>query len=125
MRWLVDEGIPKLIVGWLVARGDDVLDVAASPHVSSPDEALWRLAGTEGRFIITKDLGFMWPRLEPHPPGVILIRVPDSWNARQIAILVANTLEGLAAEALDGHVTLTEPGRTRQHSLRALPRSGR
>lgn len=117
MRWLVDENVPKLVVDWLQQHGAEVLDVACSQHVGQPDELLWQLAGENERFILTRDLGFLWPKRLPLPPGVVMIRAPDKWNARQITALVVNALEGMSREALEGRLTVIEPGRVRQHLI--------
>jgi predicted nuclease of predicted toxin-antitoxin system len=117
MRWLVDENVPRLVIDWLREQGADVLDVASSPHVSRPDEFLWRLAGQEERFILTRDLGFPWPTRLPLPPGIVVIRAPDTWNARQIMVLVVTALASTPSEALRGNVTVVEPARVRQHPI--------
>lgn len=117
MRWLVDEGVPKHLVDWLLGRGEDVLDVAESEHRGRPDEALWQLAGEQQRIVVTRDLGFLWPSLHPVPVGVVIIRVPSQWRAAQITSLVQGALEDATLSSLQGNVTLVEPGRIRQRSL--------
>ncbi len=117
MRWLVDENVPRLVVDWLREQGADVLDVASSPHVGQSDEFLWRLAGREGRLILTRDLGFAWPIRLPLPPGVVVVRAPDTWNAEQLTALVAAALPRTSPDVLLGNVTLIEPGRVRQHPI--------
>ncbi len=120
MRWLVDECVPLHVVDWLRRRGDDVLDVADSQHRSQPDRFLWRLAGREGRTVITRDLGFLWPGLMPAPDGVVMIRVPDGWQAEAIASVVSRSFELLDMATLVGNVTVIEPGRTRQRPLASI-----
>ena len=122
MRWLIDEGIPKAIVDWLVSRGDDVLDVAASALRGSPDSALWRIAGAQGRVVVTRDLGFMLPRVTPAPPGVVLIRAPNTFHALAIVRLFQEGLARALPESVPGHITVLRPGRIRQRpmSTRAL-----
>ena len=122
MRWLIDENVPKHVVDWLIERGDDVLDVAASPHRSQPDQFLWQLAGRESRVVVTHDLGFMWPSLSPLPPGVVVIRTPDKWRAQQIANAIIAGLQMAGMDGLCGMVTLIEPGRTRQRPLASITR---
>jgi len=117
MRWLVDENLPRLVTDWLCEQGADVLDMASSPHVGQPDEFLWRLASQEGRLVLTRDLGFPWPAKPPFPPGIVLVRAPDTWNARQILGLVVEALAGMAPELLQANVTVVEPGRVRQHRI--------
>ena len=123
MRWLVDEGMPKYLVDWLVERGDDVLDVAASPYRGEADDVLWELAGREVRVVLTRDLGFLWPGLSPAPRGVVMVRVPSDWRAQQVAFLVQNALARTDLGTLAGNVTVLEPGGIRQHPLAAIHRS--
>ena len=120
MRWLVDEGLPKVLVDWLVSRGEDVLDVAATPLQGSDDCDLWRIAGEEGRLVVTRDLGFMLPEVRPSPLGVVLVRTPDMCRADAILRLVQAGLSGLQEASLCGHVTVITPGRVRQRRLRSL-----
>ena len=117
MRWLVDECVPVYVVDWLRERGDDVLDVADSPYRSQSDRFLWQLAGRESRTVVTRDLGFLWPGLMPAPDGVVMIRVPDDWQAQAITRLVSRSLDRLDTATLAGNVTVIEPGRIRQRPL--------
>ena len=117
MRWLLDEDLPRYVVDWLIERGDDVLDVAVSVHRGSPDHVLWRIAGAEERFVLTGDLGFMWPALQPLPVGVVIVRAPSHWQALQLSELIRVALQDETQESLHGMVTLIEPGRVRRRSL--------
>lgn len=123
MRWLVDEGMPKRLVDWLRDRGDDVLDVADSPHRSQSDRFLRQLAGREQRVAITRDLGFLGTRSSALLPGVVLLRVPYDWRARDITRLVQDSLERMGCEELVGCVTVIQPGQVRQRRLQDLPRT--
>ena len=120
MRWLIDEGVPKAVVDWLTGRGEDVLDVAACELRGSPDVTLWRIAGRQGRIVVTRDLGFVLPRVVPRPPGVVLIRVPNTFHALAILRLFQEGLARALPESLTGHITVLRPGRVRQRPLSAL-----
>jgi hypothetical protein len=63
---LVDENIPNLTVSTLRSRGDDVLDVRGTSQQGIFDDALWSLAQTQGRILITTDKGFARHRSEDH-----------------------------------------------------------
>jgi len=122
MRWLLDENLPKDLIAWLRARGDEVLDVAESPYRGWSDRDLWALAGEQGRLVITRDLGFLhWP-VRPPPLGVVMVRAPDSWQAPSITGMVARELERVATGTLAGTVTVVEPGGVRQRRFPAGPR---
>ena len=122
MRWLLDEGTPKALVEWLARAGDDVLDVAVSDLRGSSDERLWRIAGRQGRIVMTRDLGFMLPQVTPYPAGVVLVRAPDTYGADAIMKLVEDALGTVPRESLPGAVTVIEPGKVRQRRLAGLPR---
>ena len=94
-----------------------MLDVADSPHRSEPDRDLWQLAGREGRMVLTRDLGFLWPSLRPHPLAVVIVRVPEEWQASEIAKVVKEAIQDADVVSWTGFVTLIEPGRTRQRLL--------
>lgn len=117
MRWLVDEGLPKVLVDWLEQRGDAVLDVAASDLRGEDDTKLWKTAGQEGRIVVSRDLGFMLPEVSPPPSGVVLVRVPNFFKAKAILRLVQEGLHKIPEATLFGNVTLIEPGRVRQRRL--------
>lgn len=118
MHWLVDEGLPKALIEWLTQRGDDVLDVADSPLRGVDDTVLWKRAGQEGRLLMTRDLGFMLPELQPQPAGVVLVRVPDTYKADAILRLVQDGFRRVPEGTLYGNVTVIEPSRVRQHKQR-------
>jgi predicted nuclease of predicted toxin-antitoxin system len=84
MRFLVDENLPFSLIRLLQESGHDVFDVAATSLRGSPDEVLWMLAAREKRVLIIKDLDFPFPQLRPHPLGLILVRVPDTFTGPQI-----------------------------------------
>ena len=116
-RWLVDENLPSCLVVALRAQGDDVLDVAASQHRGKPDGDLWALAADQSRIVVTRDLGFLTGARGNGPPGIVLVRVPDNWRADSIGALVSASLAELTEDALDGYITVIEPGGLRQRPL--------
>lgn len=117
MRWLIDEGVPKAVVDWLVDRGDDVLDVAASGLRGSSDVRLWRIAARQDRVVLARDLDFPLRRVTPSPPGVLLIRAPNTFHAPAILRLLQEGLAEVPPETVRGNITVIKPGRVRQHCL--------
>jgi predicted nuclease of predicted toxin-antitoxin system len=81
MRFLVDENLPVEIPALLEHRGHDVLYLAHSDARGATDEEVWERAVAEERIIVTRDLDFPLPK-SPRPPGIILIRVPDTYSRR-------------------------------------------
>ena len=66
MRVLVDENIPRMTVGALVALGHDVRDIRGSSVQGAADPDLWALAVAECRALVTTDKGFTEYRSVPH-----------------------------------------------------------
>jgi predicted nuclease of predicted toxin-antitoxin system len=74
MRVLVDENIPNVTVKALTDLGNDVLDIRGTDKEGSDDDALWALAQSESRLLITTDKGFVDHREENHH-GILVVRL--------------------------------------------------
>lgn len=74
MRILVDENIPSVTVHELRAMGHDVLDIRGTPKEGILDDAVWALAQTDQRILITTDKGFSEHRGERHC-GLLVVRL--------------------------------------------------
>ena len=85
-------------------------------HRGAPDSEIWRLAAREERVVVTRDLDFPL-REVPRPPGVLLIRAPDTFTRPQIAALLSNFIETDALGKVAGTVTVVSPGRVRARTL--------
>lgn len=120
MRWVADQGVPKLVVAWLRGQGHDVLEVAVSPLRGSPDRVLWQVAAEEQRLVITRDIGFVPAQSPPLPPGVILIRAPHWFRAGDLSRLVKSALADMPLGSLLGFLTVIQPGRVRQRALSSV-----
>ncbi|MGH8567689.1 MAG: DUF5615 family PIN-like protein [Gammaproteobacteria bacterium] len=89
MRILVDENIPNITVQGLRAAGHDVLDIRGTAQQGLFDDALWNLAQSERRVLVTTDKGFSEHRGETHW-GILVIRLRQPNEKRIHArILVA------------------------------------
>ena len=119
MRFLIDENLPFSLVQLLQSSGHDIVDVAASPVRGASDEQLWKLAAREQRVLITKDLDFPFPHIRPYPPGLILIRVPDTFTGDQITKLFSKSLrlKKIRLKNFRGHITVVTPGQVRVRKL--------
>ncbi len=58
MQVQVDECLPREVADIVAGLGCDVETVASEGLSGSPDELIWKVAQTEGRFLITTDLDF-------------------------------------------------------------------
>jgi predicted nuclease of predicted toxin-antitoxin system len=76
MKYLADENVPRPIVIWLRARGEDVL-YAAEERAGEIDAEWLRQAEADGRLILTsdKDFGELIFRDGLNSHGVILFRL--------------------------------------------------
>src|SRR5512135_2489606 len=118
MRFLVDENLPSELHELLTSSGHDSLYISTSRYRSSSDEALWALAVEDQRVIVTRDLDFPLRSQQRDIPGLVLIRVPDTYVAGQIATVMRAFMETMDLEHLLGRVTVVSPGRSRSRPLR-------
>lgn len=84
MRIKLDENLPARLVGVLAQKGHEVDTVLDENLVGYPDEAIWRAAGAEQRFLITQDLDFSDTRkFTPGThPGILLVRLREPGGQR-------------------------------------------
>lgn len=116
-RFLVDEDSPKGLVQLLNSKGYDAIHIvtAGLSGTKDPELALW--AKEQNRIIVTRDLGF--GNLLTYPlgslPGVILIRVPEEFLAREIITLATRLLPILKKGDvhLTGALVVVEPNQIR------------
>ena len=116
-RLLVDECVYLPVAEALRDAGHDVLLVKDICPGCKDDEML-RLAGEQGRILLTrdKDFGELIIRLQKKVPGIIrynLLGMPFGRQAQYIVSVLKN-----APKPLAGHITTVEPGRVRQRPIR-------
>ena len=116
MRFLVDENLPVDVSELLRLNDHDVLYLPHTVHRGASDEEVWRLAAREERIILTRDLDFPIPE-SPRPPGLILVRVPDTFTRKQIAGVMSEFISSAAFEQVTGTITVVSPGRVRVRNL--------
>jgi predicted nuclease of predicted toxin-antitoxin system len=88
MKILADENIPNITVEGLRALGHDVLDIRGTERQGMFDDALWRLAQTGQRMLVTTDKGFSAHRDEPHY-GILVVRLRQPNEQRIHARIMA------------------------------------
>lgn len=116
MRFLVDENLPADVARLLESGGHDVLYLPGTSSRGASDEEVWRMAAREVRIIVTRDLDFPI-REAPMPPGVVLVRVPDTFTALQIREVVSSFVASERFRQVQGRVTVVSPGRVRVREL--------
>lgn len=89
MRLKLDENVTVVAKDPLVAAGHDVDTVADEKLTGRPDVDVLAAAVTDGRTLVTFDLGFGDPRA--YPPGthrgVILLRLRDQQPDNVVSVL--------------------------------------
>jgi predicted nuclease of predicted toxin-antitoxin system len=116
MRFLVDENLPLDVVLALRELGHDVLSVSESEHKGATDRVLWQLAADQGRVLVTRDLDF--PLVDmPAPPGLILVRAPNSLGRSRLGEMIAAFAKGDGLTNVEGSITVVSPGRVRTRTL--------
>ena len=116
-RYLADENIPRVCVTRLLDAGFDV-EYVVDRGAGSPDSAVMRRAGEDGRILITEDRDFgalIYAHAQPSPAGVLYLRLgaepPDA---------VADAVLHVAASGLPlagQFTTVSGDGRVRQRPL--------
>ena len=94
----------------LIEEVHDCLHVLESALGSSPDETLWRLAAEQERIIVTADLDYPLAEL-PRPPGLVLLRLPDTFSRKQIAARFQQFVRDGGLPSVEGAVVVIERDR--------------
>jgi predicted nuclease of predicted toxin-antitoxin system len=117
MRFLVDENLPTDVAELLRGEGHDVSYLPHTAHRGDSDLEVWRLAVRERRVILTRDLDFPMPE-SPSPPGLILVRVPDTFTRKQIERVMSEFMASEAFQQVVGTITVSSVS-----SLTSRPRA--
>lgn len=116
MRFLLDANMPRAAQDLLLDQSHDALHVGDVGLRNAPDQHIDSYARTKGRALVTRDLTFADVRRYPpaHTPGYLVMRVPDTWIATDIAALLRRFLaaDGLI-EHLPGHLVILDPRQVR------------
>jgi predicted nuclease of predicted toxin-antitoxin system len=116
MRFLIDECLPQRLKPIVVAADHNAIHVITEGRRGLRDSAIWSWAASEQRVLITADKGF--PRQErPAPPGVVLLRLPSSYNGEQILAVFQEFVDGGGLDRASGQIVVIEPDRIRLRPL--------
>jgi len=122
LRFLVDENLPRRLVGVLTAHGHEAVHVADEPGRGTDDDELWARAGERSEVLVTRDLDFPLPVGAHRPAGLVLFRLGTWTRGETIIRRLEEVLDSLEPDDLTGHVTVVEPARLRQRPLLTLYR---
>lgn len=79
MRFIVDAQLPPALAEWLGARGHEAEHVCDLFQLNATDDAIWSLARTHSRVIVTKDRDFaLWAADRRDGPQVVWIRLGNA-----------------------------------------------
>ena len=116
-RILADECVHLPVTEALRDAGHDVV-LVKDLCLGCPDDEVLRLAGEQGRILLTrdKDFGELIIRLRKKVPGIIRYNLLGLSLDRQAEYIVS-ALKNVPAP-LTGHITTVEPRRVRQRPIR-------
>lgn len=88
MNFVVDAQLPPSLADWLTAKGHRADHVATLLDLAATDQAIWDLARTNNRIIVTKDRDFaIWASDRRHGPQVIWLRLGNATRRSLLAWL--------------------------------------
>jgi predicted nuclease of predicted toxin-antitoxin system len=114
MKFKLDEHLPVELAESLVKAGFDAVTVLAQDLGGSPDADLVSACRTEGRVLITLDLGFADIRSYPPEtsPGIIVLRLGRQDKPHVLAV-GAQLPDLLRTEPVDKRLWIVEEHRLR------------
>ena len=99
MRLKLDENVPRDLLPDLARLGHDVHTVKDEGLQGQPDDAIWQVAQSEDRFLVTQDLDFsaITRYLPGTHAGILLLRLGEAsrraLNARLLDLLSTHDVE--------------------------------
>ncbi len=114
MKFKLDENLPEVVYGSLIALGHDAHTVAQEGLAGARDEAVLQACIAEDRILITLDLDFSDIRAYPPGsyPGVWVLRPPKQTFATIKALVLAGLRLSLV-ERVQGQLWVIDERRVR------------
>ena len=115
MKFKLDENLGRHSEEVLAAAGHDVSTVRQQNLLGVADDELIERCRTEGRCLVTLDLGFANPLLflPSHYAGIVVLRLRQKPSAADLASLVQTLIDALKSEQPTGKLWIVETGRIR------------
>jgi len=120
VRIKLDENLGRQAAELLRAAGHEVTTVHEEGLVAAFDEAVANACRTEGRCLVTLDLGFSNPFLFPPAEyaGIAVLRVPKKVSAEDVLQRIEALIRGLSRSEIRGKLWIVHEQRIREY----LPR---
>jgi predicted nuclease of predicted toxin-antitoxin system len=118
MRFLADQDVYAITIGFLKALGHDVASATQLGLAQADDAELLRIAKQQDRLLVTRDRDFgALVFIQGGGPGVIYLRIlPSTQNA--VHAELERLLKQYTEQELQSSFVVVEPGR---HRIRKLP----
>ena len=114
LRFLVDEDVPRSTARFLREHGYDAVDVRDAGLRGATDQAVYDFAQSQGRVLISCDLGFA--NVIHFPPGdaagTVVVRIPNQVPVSLFNETVLRSLHGVGTR-LKAHLAIVELDKVR------------
>ena len=117
MRVKLDENLGRRGAERLRAAGHDVATVHGQGLCSASDPQLLEACRSEGRCLVSLDLGFANPMVfrPSEYAGIAVLRLPSRPAADDLPAMMDLLVAEMKVASLEGRLWVVEPGRIRQY----------
>ena len=117
MKFKLDENISRRGVELLRSAGHDAITVRDEGLAGADDEAIFAVASSEGRALITLDYDFAQIlRFPPqHSAGIVVLELGGRASLTAMLNRLRAFLGNLESHSVTGQLWIVEPGRVRIH----------
>ena len=119
MRFLVDANLSPQVARRLAAAGHDAVAVRELGLQDAPDDEILDRALIEDRVIVSHDTDFgtLLAVRRQSTPSLVLVRSADPLTADQVARVILDNLDVMAADLAAGAIATFARGRLRSRRL--------
>lgn len=122
MRFLLDANLPYSSLAVFKDLGLDAQHVSDLGLKAADDERIMAHAAKTRQIVVTRDLDFGTLAVHLNAPteGVVILRLPFSFTAREISAALKAFLSAVDTRRLKNSIAIVEVGRYRIRKLRAV-----
>lgn len=118
-KFLLDADMPKSSAEVIRSLGFDAKDVRDLGMRYAEDQEIITYALETDRVVITRDLDFGSILRYPNHPGVIILRLPPEYIAKELNDVLKEFLSSVDERIIQKAIIILELGRYRRRSLRS------